>query len=89
MRFSQVIFDMITSPNGAVSSKRVIGAISYLLTTFAIVVLMFVNPGFTGLSEIIIFNLVTSTGLLGLTTVENIKRKLDQKEEDNSNNDNT
>lgn len=64
---------MVTSLAGGISSKIIIGTVCYVLLTIGIIVLSFVNPKFPGLSEIIITDLLTSAGLLGLTTIENIK----------------
>ena len=79
---------MITSLAGGISSKIVIGAITYVILTIALIVLMFVNPEFPGISGIITTLIVTSGALLGLTTVENIKQfnQKTKEEENNSNN---
>ena len=66
---------MITANDGGISSKIVIGASGYAIMTLAIVLVMFVNPAFPGLTEIVITHLLTSASLLGLTTVENIRNK--------------
>lgn len=66
---------MITANDGGISSKIVIGALGYAIMTLAIVLVMFINPTFPGLTEIVITHLLTSASLLGLTTVENIKNK--------------
>lgn len=66
---------MITANDGGISSKIIIGALGYTIMTLAIVLVMFINPTFPGLTEIIITHLLTSASLLGLTTVENIKNK--------------
>ena len=71
----ETILDMITSHIGSISSKIVIGAVSYLILVTAIVILMFINPSFPGLTELISVLIITSASLLGLTTVENIKQK--------------
>lgn len=71
----ETILDMITSHTGSISSKIVIGAVSYLILVTAIVILMFINPSFPGLTELISVLIITSASLLGLTTVENIKQK--------------
>lgn len=80
----QIIKSMITSLAGGISSKIVIGAITYLILIIALVVLMFTNPDFPGLSEIITTSIITSGALLGLTTFENIRHR----GKDNSNNNN-
>lgn len=66
--------DMITTHVGSISSKIVVGALCYILITVALLVLMFVNPSFPGLSEILSVLIITSASLLGLTTIENIKQ---------------
>ena len=83
-----ILVKMITSLAGGVSSKIVIGAITYVILTLALILLMFINPDFPGLSSILTTLIVTSGALLGLTTVENIKQfryKDDEnKEKDNN-----
>ena len=76
---------MITSLAGGISSKIVIGAITYVILTISLIVLMFVNPEFPGLSGILTTLIVTSGALLGLTTVENI-RQYNKKEENKKDN---
>ena len=79
---------MITSLAGGISSKIVIGAITYIALIITIIIVMFVNPEFPGLSEILITSIITSGSLLGLTTLENIKnisQNLFKKEEDSNN----
>lgn len=71
----EIFIDMITNHSGSVSSKIVIGTVSYLSLVTAIVILMFINPSFTGLTELVSVLIITSSSLLGLTTVENIKQK--------------
>lgn len=66
--------EMITTHAGSISSKIIIGAITYLVLTLSLVVLMFVNPGFPGLSDLVSILIITSASLLGLTTVENVKQ---------------
>jgi hypothetical protein len=44
---------------------------------------MFVKPEFPGLQEIVIVLILSSTSLLGLTTVENIKDGKWKKEKEN------
>ena len=65
---------MITTNIGSISSKIVIGALTYILITLALLVLMFVNPAFPGLSDLVTILIITSASLLGLTTIENIKQ---------------
>ena len=82
-----ILIKMITSLAGGVSSKIVIGAITYVILTIALILLMFINPDFPGLSGILTTLMVTSGALLGLTTVENIKQfhqKEENKKEDNN-----
>ena len=69
-----ILVKMITSLAGGVSSKIVIGAITYVILALALILLMFINPDFPGLSSILTTLIVTSGALLGLTTVENIKQ---------------
>lgn len=85
-RIKNILEKMITANDGGISSKIIIGSITYLIITLAIVSVMFVNPMFPGLSEIVITNLLTSGSLLGLTVVENLKTKRKDKcpEEDKS-----
>ena len=78
------IKEMITSPRGAVSSKRVIGSVSYIILTISVIVLCFVNPSFKNLDDILETLIFASTTMLGLTTFENVKNKT-KKEEDNAN----
>lgn len=83
-----ILIKMITSLAGGVSSKIVIGAITYVILTIALILLMFINPDFPGLSSILTTLIVTSGALLGLTTVENIKQfhhKDDEKKEKDNN----
>ena len=78
------IKEMITSPRGTVSSKRVIGSVSYIILTISVIVLCFVNPSFKNLDDILETLIFASTTMLGLTTFENVKNKT-KKEEDNAN----
>ena len=71
----EVLQEMITTHTGSISSKIIIGAITYLLLTTAVIGLMFINPGFPGLTEIVSILILTSSSLLGLTTIENLKQK--------------
>ena len=80
-----ILIKMITSLAGGISSKIVIGAITYVILTISLIVLMFVNPEFPGLSGILTTLIVTSGALLGLTTVENI-RQYNKKEENKKDN---
>lgn len=75
LTFREGLIDMITTHAGSISSKIVIGAITYLTLTAGLILLMFVNPNFPGLSELLTILIITSASLLGLTTVENIKQK--------------
>ena len=79
---------MITSLAGGISSKIVIGAITYVILVLALIILMFVNPDFPGLSGILNTVLITSGALLGLTTVENIKQHSQKIKENKENNNN-
>ena len=60
--FKEGLIDMITSNAGSISSKIVIGAVTYLILTAGMTVMI-----------------ITSASLLGLTTVENIKQKKNDK----------
>ena len=75
----EILEKMITTNLGTVSSKVIIGAVSYMIITIAIVVVIFVNPSFPGLTEIVITHILTSSSLLGLTTVENIRNSVKDK----------
>ena len=81
-KIKEFLLKLITSRSG-VSSKRFVGAICYIMITVAVIVLSFVNPGFSGLSEIIITLIITTASLLGMTTIENLKhlKKEDKKDE--------
>lgn len=81
LTFREILQDMITTHTGSVSSKIVIGAITYLIITAALLTLMFINPSFSGLSELLTVLILTSASLLGLTTVENIKQRKDDRDE--------
>lgn len=74
--------EMITSPRGAVSSKRVIGSITYLSSTIAVIVLCFVDPEFKNLDDILETLIFASTTMLGLTTFENVKNKTKNQKKD-------
>lgn len=82
-----ILIKMITSLAGGISSKIVIGAITYIILTLALIFLMFINPDFPGLSSILTTLIVTSGALLGLTTVENIKQ-FRHKDDENKEKDN-
>ena len=56
-----------------VSSKVVIGSLTYFLITIVLLIISFINPEFPGLGDLITVLIITSASLLGLTTVENIK----------------
>ena len=78
LSFRVILQKMITTNLGTISSKVIVGATSYLLLTVSLIVLMFVNPDFPGLPEIITVLLITSASLLGLTTIENIKNPMEK-----------
>lgn len=80
LTFREILQDMITTHSGSISSKIVIGAITYLIITAALLTLMFINPNFSGLSELLTVLILTSASLLGLTTVENIKQRKDDRD---------
>ena len=67
----EFLYKVVTSGSG-VSSKRVIGGVCYLLLTVSMIVLSFVNPEFSGISEILMTLIITTASLLGITTFENI-----------------
>lgn len=73
LSLGNIIREMITTNLGTISSKIIIGALSYILITLSLIVLMFVNPNFPGITDLITVLLITSASLLGLTTIENIK----------------
>ena len=78
-----LFYKMITSGSG-VSSKRLVGAVCYLILTISLVVLLFVNPDFSGLENIFITMIITTASLLGITTIENIS-KIGKKNPENKN----
>ena len=82
-RFLEFLEKFYSTKDGAVSSKIVIGAITYISLVIAIIVLMFVDPDFPGLEDVVVILILSSTSLLGLTTVENIRDKIRKKEEEN------
>ena len=73
---------MITSPRGAVSSKRVIGSVSYIALSITVIVLCFINPEFKNLDDILETLIFASTTMLGLTTFENVKNKTKNQKKD-------
>jgi hypothetical protein len=79
-KFLEFLEKFYSTKDGAVSSKIIIGSITYLILVISIIVLAFINPDFVGLQEIIITLIISSTSLLGLTTVENIRDKIKKKE---------
>jgi len=84
-RFLEFLEKFYSTKDGAVSSKIVIGAITYISLVIAIIVLMFVDPDFPGLEDVVVILILSSTSLLGLTTVENIRDKVRKKKEENKN----
>lgn len=78
LTFRSILQRMVTTNLGTVSSKVIIGATSYILLTLSLIVLMFVNPEFPGITELIGVLLITSASLLGLTTIENIKNPMEK-----------
>ena len=76
------IKEMITSPRGAVSSKRVIGSVSYIALSITVIVLCFINPEFKNLDDILETLIFASTTMLGLTTFENVKNKTKNQKKD-------
>lgn len=80
-----LLIRMVTTNSGAISSKIIVGAFCYLVFTFVLGSLIFVNPEFPGIDNIVITYIVTTGGLLGLTTVENIKTPSNREEEYNEN----
>ena len=76
------IKEMITSPRGAVSSKRVIGSVSYIALSITVIVLCFINPEFKNLDDILETLIFASTTMLGLTTFENAKNKTKNQKKD-------
>lgn len=65
--------ELITTNIENVSSKVVIGSLTYFLITIVLLIISFINPEFPGLGDLITVLIITSASLLGLTTVENIK----------------
>lgn len=82
MTVREILTQMITTHAGSISSKIVIGALAYMIVTIALILVMFINPGFPGLTEIVMTHILTSGSLLGLTTVENLRTPLKAKKED-------
>ena len=56
--------EMISSKKWDISSKRVIGALTYVMLIIAMIVLAFAKPVFSGLSVLIAVGLISSTSLL-------------------------
>ena len=71
------IKEMITSPRGAVSSKRVIGSVSYIALSITVIVLCFINPEFKNLDDILEALIFASTTMLGFRQGDKGKEKLD------------
>ena len=69
----------IVSSGSGVSSKRLIGGVSYFALVLGSIILSFTNPDFQGLEDILITLIITSSGLLGITTIENINKKKGRK----------
>lgn len=65
-----------STKDGAISSKIIVGAFTYLLLVISVVVLMFIHPEFPALSDVVVVLILSSTSLLGLTTVENIRDRI-------------
>ena len=65
----EFLLKVVTSGSG-VSSKRVLGALCYLILTISLIVLAFTNPDFSGLSDMISTLIITTASLLGMTTIE-------------------
>ena len=72
---------MVTSGSG-ISSKRVIGAICYILITISILVLVFLKPDLSGLTEIVSTLIITTASLLGMTTIEKFSSKFNNSTKD-------
>lgn len=70
------LLDMVTSLQGGVSSKIIIGSLTYVLIVVSLIVCIFVKPEFPGLDDLISVCLITSSSLLGLTTVENVSKNV-------------
>ena len=83
-QFLDFLEKFYSTKDGAVSSKIVVGAITYVSLVIAIIVLMFIDPNFPGLEDIVVVLILSSTSLLGLTTVENIRDKIKKKEVENN-----
>ena len=78
-KFIDFLERFCSTKDGAVSSKIIVGTITYFILVISITVLMYVHPEFVGLQEIVIVLILSSTSLLGLTTVENIRDKITKK----------
>lgn len=72
---------MVTSGSG-ISSKRVIGAICYILITISILILVFLKPDLSGLTEIVSTLIITTASLLGMTTIEKFSSKFNNSTKD-------
>lgn len=77
----KIFIQMITSLQGGISSKIIIGSITYVMLVIALIVCIFVKPDFSGLDDLISVSIITSASLLGLTTVENISKNAKIKDE--------
>ena len=69
----ELLLKMVTSGSG-ISSKRIVGAICYIILTVSVVILSFINPEFNGLENIYITMIITTASLLGMTTLENLNK---------------
>lgn len=70
----KLIISFFTNHVGDISSKIVIGALGFLVLLITTVIIMFLNPEFPGLEDIVTILIITSASLLGLTTFENISQ---------------
>lgn len=68
----ELLTKMVTSAQGGISSKIIIGSVTYTLLILTIVVYAF-TKGLEGMETLFIGALTTSAALIGLTTVENIR----------------
>lgn len=68
------IKDML-SGGTAVSSKRVAGFLSLIIALLCVIYLVIKEGGTQIVSDLIITLLITSTGLLGVSTIANIWKK--------------
>lgn len=83
----EFLIKLITSGSG-VSSKRAVGVICYILITVSILVLLFVKPEFSGLSDIVNTLIITTASLLGMTTIEKFSSSLLGKKDESEKEDN-